>query len=83
MLMCFSGPPHTQTGVAWGLTWRILQPVHCQRPNDFYSQGVHGNQEHGLLPVAWGMRVCFSHEHAELAVRIQGACQERRQTLVI
>lgn len=77
---CFPGPDSSTDGEAWGLTWRIIQPIHRQRPNDFYPRGIHGNQKHGLLPVAWGMRICFPHKHAELAARIQDACQERRET---
>lgn len=66
--------PHT------GLTWGVLQPIHRERPDDFYPWGIHGDQEHGLLLVAWGIWVCFSHKHTELAARIQDACQERRKT---
>lgn len=38
-----------------------------------------GNQEYGLLLVMGGMG-CFSHKHAELAARIQDACQKERET---
>lgn len=72
---------HTKRRAApGGPTWCVLQPIYRQRPDDFYPQGIHGNQEHGLLLVAWGMWVCFSHKHAELAARIQDACQEKRKT---
>lgn len=80
---CFPGAGSYTDGEAWGLTWRIIQPIHRQRPDDFYPRRIHGNQKHGLLLVAWGMRVCFPHKHAELAARIQDACQERRETLTI
>lgn len=76
----FPGPESYTDGEAWGLTWCIIQPIHRQRPNDFYSRGIHGNQKHGLLLVAWGVRICFPHKHTELAARVQDACQERRET---
>lgn len=73
---------HTHTekrAVLKGANLVVLQPIHRQWPDDFIP-GYHGNQEYGLLLVAWGMWVCFSHKHAELAARIQDACQERRET---
>ena len=65
-------PPYLEEKLSVSVRSVIISK-HSQRPHDFHTSTLHGDQNHGLLLVRCRGEICLAHEDADLAARVHCA----------